>query len=550
MGMTQVPPVEGTRQGREVFAAQRTTSDAVAAGVFGLLGIGIFALTSMAGFEARRAGLVWGLGLPALLVLGGAAFLLLRRFYDDRPVLKLSDSGIKAKGLREPLRWEQIEDVEYDERGVRLLVHVPSSSGKPKPQVIPLARLQKQERVAAFESVLARVSAKRQGLGMQEPRTARELRDVVEFEQMLRSLTPSVWAATGLVGLNVLVWLVQVLAGIHPFAPTPESLYRGGGNSAWAVVLDGQLWRMVTATFMHAGLMHLALNMVGLWEPSRQFARQNGNGQLVLVYLASALCGSAASLHFSAQVAVSVGASGAVFGVLGALLASCWKYRRQLPRLNSKRLWSGPGFFTLYALAQGFGNARTDNAAHLGGLACGGLLGLLLVAKFDNEQAGDKASQAVLGGLLATLAVVVGVMTAPLPRTWHGPLFEGAAILRKVGPDLQQLGRDGDRFKGLDARDPGMRTFLEREFLPRCAAVRAEVRKVQVPEWEPVGRAAAMTGRMCALSEEAARLDLAAKSPEDRAAAGPRLKALQDEMQALTKDLAKLKEPPTRKDKR
>jgi rhomboid protease GluP len=549
-GITQAPPGDGIRPGRELFAARRTTSDVIAAGVFGLVGIAIFTLTSMAGFESGRAGWMWGLGLPALLLLGGTAFLLLRRYYDDRPILKLSNGGMKARGLRSPLRWEQIEDVEYDERRMRLLVHVPVATGRRKPQVIPLSRLPRPEREAAFESVLARLSAKRLGLGLEEPRTARDLRDVAEFDLKMRELTPSLWAANGLVALNVLVWLLQVLGGMHPFAPSSESLYHGGGNSAWAVALDGQVWRMLTATFVHAGLMHLALNMVGLWAPSRQFARQNGNRQLVLVYLASGLCGSAASLHFSAQQAVSVGASGAVFGVLGALLASCWKYRRQLPRLNNKRLWSGPGLFTVYALVQGLGSARVDNGAHLGGLVCGGLLGFLLVAKFDAAQARRRLPLAALGAMLAATAVVVGVLTTPPPRTWHGPLFEGAAILRKAGPELQQLGRDGDRFKGRDAADPEARAFLEREVLPRCAAIRTEVRQVQLPDGDPVGRAAAMIGRRCALMEEAARLALAARTPEDRALAAVRMQAIQAEMQALGRETVKLNGPAVRTDPR
>src|SRR3954454_20014532 len=116
MGMQPVPPGEGRRQDRQVFSAARMASDAIAAVLFGLLGIGLFTLTVTRGVEAQRAGWIWGIGLPALVILGGIAFVLLLRYFDRRPVLKLSAAGLKARGLSRPLRWEEIDDVELDER--------------------------------------------------------------------------------------------------------------------------------------------------------------------------------------------------------------------------------------------------------------------------------------------------------------------------------------------------------------------------------------------------------------------------------------------------
>lgn len=539
MASSNAPPIERVLGGKQVFSAQRMASDAIAAAVFGLLGVGMFALSLTAGSERQRSTVIWVLGLPALLLLGGIALVLVRRFFDRQPVLKLSNAGLKGRGLDRPLHWGEIEDVELDARagGTRLLLHVANRGGVKSPQVVPLKRLKGAQRQAAFEAVLERVNAARGAAGLGETRTARELREAVAFDARLLALTPSVWAATGVVAVNVAVWLVQVALGVPPTQPTPEVLWRWGGNSAASVILEGEVWRLLTATFLHGGVMHLVLNMAGLWQAGRQLARQIGNGQFLLVYLASALCGSAASLHFAAQGSISVGASGAVFGVLGALVASSWKHRADLPTLMNKKLWSGPGLFTVYALVQGFGSSRVDNAAHLGGLVCGVALGLLLVVRFDGERPHDRPAQALLGALLAAVAVVVGLTTTPVPRTWHLQLMQASEVLRQAAPEFIRLGRRLEQFKGRDATDPAMRAFLQNEFLPGCGAIQRDMRSVQVPRWEPAARAAAMMGRMCALTSEVARTDLDAVTPEQRAAAQARFAQLQAQMQLLRQEM-------------
>lgn len=542
MGTSPVPPAQTGHEEKVMFSAERMASDAIAAGGFGLVGIALFTMTVLAGTNSSRSGWIWGLGLPALLVFGGIAFALIRRYYDRPTLLKLSATGLKAQGLGRPLRWEEIDDVEFDERyGPRLLVHIRRNANHEKsPQAIALKRLKRPQRRAAFEAVMARVSARRAALGLGETRTERDMREVAEFDEKLRTLTPSAWSANVVVALNVAVWLVQVLSGVPVMRPTSEVLYLWGGNSASAVLLDGEPWRLFTATVLHGGLMHLALNMLGLWAPGRQLVRQIGHSQFLFVYLAGALCGSAASLHFSAQASVSVGASGAVFGVLGALVASSWKYRKELPAINHKQIWSGPGLFIVYALVQGFGSARVDNAAHVGGLLCGAALGLLLVARFDVKRAQERTSQASLGVLLATAAVVIGVMTTPLPRTWHAPLFEAHGVLRNAGPEFERLSRGLERFKGRRDDDPELRAYLERDLLRGCAGIQRDLNTIRVPAWEPVAQAASLLGRMCGLMSEAARVGLAAKTPQEHAAAEKRGAAIVVELRALAAQMKAL----------
>lgn len=537
--------------GRVAYRAQPKVSDAVAAATFGLVGVAVCLMAVSAGWRTQRAGMAWGLGLPALLVFAGIAAALLWRYLDQGAVLKLSAAGLKARGLRQPLYWDEIEDVEYDEPRQRLLVHVGRNSGKGKsPQRVSLRRLARGERQAAFEAVLARVNASRSARGLGETRTTRELREAVAFEGRLAALTPRLYPLQAIVGLNVAVWLLQVALGVPMLAPSPEALYRWGGNSASAVLFDGEVWRLLTATVLHAGLLHLALNLVGLWEPGRQLARMLGNGPFVLVYLASGLCGSVASLHFSAQKAVAVGASGAVFGVFGALLACSWRHRDRLPAVNARRLWSGPAIFLLYSLVQGFTNPRIDNAAHVGGLAAGAVLGLLLVPLFEEAPARRRAAQAALGVVLAGLFVVIGTIATPVPRTWHGPLLHAAAVMNRVGPEYGRLAADVERL-GREAKDAAAaRAFMASEFLPRCAAIQRELATVRVPQWEPIGHAARILSRTCEVASEGARLDLAATTPQQRAENAQRMAELGLQLRQLHQQMDALQEEKARERRR
>ena len=529
---------EGPAGGRQVFAAQRARSDAVAAGLFGLLGVALFALTVSRGVTTQRAGFIWGIGMPALLLLGGVALVLARRYFDRRPVLKLSDAGLKARGLARPLRWEEIDDDEYDARNLRLVVHLPRSAEHRKTrQFVSLRRLHRSERDAAFTAVLERVNAKRIALGRGETRTARDLREVAEFDEKLAAMTPRAWAPQAVVALNVGVWLAQVLAGVPAMQPGADVLFDWGGNSASAVLRDGEAWRLLTATFLHAGLVHLALNMVGLWHPGRQLARLLGNGGFLFVYFATALCGSAASLHFAAQSSVSVGASGAVFGVLGALVACGWRHRERLPAMHTRQLWSGPGAFMAYALVQGLASSRVDNAAHVGGLLSGAAIGLLLVPRFQAVAPKQRIAAFATAAVVALAAFVTGVLTTPEPRISHRDSFAALHILREVGPRYDRLGREMQRFARKDASDPAMREFLHGTLLPECAAIDRELAAIRLPPQERPAQAAHMMRRMCSLMTQVARIDLEAVTPDERAQAAERIRALEPQSAALRREM-------------
>ncbi|WP_169791517.1 rhomboid family intramembrane serine protease [Sandaracinus amylolyticus] len=182
---------------------------------------------------------------------------------------------------------------------------------------------------------------------------------------------------------NVLVMGLMIASGVGAMAPTAQSLLGWGANFG-PYTLGGQWWRLVTACFVHAGLIHLAFNMYVLWDLGRLTERVYGALGFSLVYLVAGIGGSLASVSIN-PVGVSVGASGAVFGVAGAFLAFLVRNRGRIDPHVSAHLRRSLVTFVLINLALGFTLPGIDMAAHVGGLVMGFLTGLLATPTVTRE---------------------------------------------------------------------------------------------------------------------------------------------------------------------
>ncbi len=195
----------------------------------------------------------------------------------------------------------------------------------------------------------------------------------------LHRLTPRTWVTPAIVAINLAAWLATLLAGADALNPGGAQLLALGGNRL--AETRAEPWRLLSATILHAGLPHLALNMWALWDTGRVAERFYGNLQFLLLYVLSGLGGSLTSLFFAGKVAVSVGASGAIFGVVGALLAAIWVRPGSLPEPLIRPLLTSLLIYAGVSLLLGLTAGGVDNAAHLGGLATG----LLLAAIMDGR---------------------------------------------------------------------------------------------------------------------------------------------------------------------
>jgi rhomboid protease GluP len=164
----------------------------------------------------------------------------------------------------------------------------------------------------------------------------------------------------------VVVYVLQLATG--------DALTAAGANYGPAV-RAGEYWRLVTSMFLHGSLLHLALNGWALYQLGALFEILVGSPRMLLVYFATGLTGSLVSAWFS-QVP-SVGASGAIFGLLGALIAFLLRRRGALTP-QGKSILMQLVFWAVINVFFGFSDPQIDNSAHLGGCAAGLLLGLAL----------------------------------------------------------------------------------------------------------------------------------------------------------------------------
>jgi membrane associated rhomboid family serine protease len=210
-------------------------------------------------------------------------------------------------------------------------------------------------------------------------------------------------ATTVLIGLNLAAFLVEVVRG---GLRNLDVLVRMGAMVP-LLVAQGEYWRLVTAMFLHAGPVHLAFNTLALYLFGGLVESALGTARFLAVYLVAGLFASAASFALSPPGAVAVGASGAVFGLLGAWLA--FNLRRRSLSLAQSNI-QGALLLIGINLALGFTVRGIDNVAHIGGLVAG------VVAGFAAEGPGRGAGSRVATQLLGFGGVVVAAVAITLWR--------------------------------------------------------------------------------------------------------------------------------------
>jgi rhomboid protease GluP len=173
---------------------------------------------------------------------------------------------------------------------------------------------------------------------------------------------------------NILIFIVMAFTRVGIFEPDVKSLLQWGGNIRF-LTLNGQYWRLLSSMFLHAGLIHLACNMFALLYVGVVLEPSIGKYKYLFAYIFTGLSASVSSLIINENV-VSVGASGAIFGLFGLLIALLLCKEFKIKDLSKKSLLLSIGFFVFYNLLNGFSKTGIDNAAHIGGLISGFLIGL------------------------------------------------------------------------------------------------------------------------------------------------------------------------------
>ncbi|MBP7565639.1 MAG: rhomboid family intramembrane serine protease [Burkholderiaceae bacterium] len=493
-----------------------------------------------------------GSGAGWMVLAGGAflcaiAWIVLRQARDTRPVVAVAADGVFARQIKRTVPWNLIADAQLVRvQGqsfitLKLDREAAAATGLNKKALqFSLQALKPATQQAAFAAVGEGLLRSRAARGLAEPESVMQARQAAEQEAKLVAMTPITWGLYAVMALNVAVWLANVAAGLSAFRPAPADLYRWGANSTWAVMQQGEYWRLVTATVLHGGLMHLGLNMLGLWEAGRQVSRLYGNAQFLLIYWGSALAGSALSLHFSAQRSVSVGASGAVFGVLGAWLAAHWLHRRSMPGRFSGQSLGSLVVFVGYALVQGLVNPGIDNAAHMGGLLAGAGMAALLIDNAAEASARERRGSRMAVSVVVLASAVAGLAFAARGQgVNHEVVFsiqqQLGGLLPRLDAAQQAVAKDAREVRAGRMSESAFFDAVQARHLPAARAIDGEFRALDLQALGDAGTTLRDIARLSAVSTE--WLELQLQVVRDPAAAPPasgqRLAALGQEMADL-----------------
>jgi rhomboid protease GluP len=252
-----------------------------------------------------------------------------------------------------------------------------------------------------------------------------------EFKARMAEIGGHAWATPALVLVNLAVYAAMAAGTRRLGGWDPGFLVSWGANFG-ALTVNGQWWRLITATFVHSNALHLLVNLWALWNAGRLAERLYGSGVFLFLYFASGILGCLASIAWEPGN-VSVGASGAIFGILGAQLAFLAHHDSRVPRPVVRAHWFSTLAFVLFNLINGALAVGVDNAAHVGGLLAGVVLGWIMVRPLEAESRQEfpfhKTVAAVLvlaAAVLAGLAQVLGFgsqLTVPelyaRSHTWY-----------------------------------------------------------------------------------------------------------------------------------
>jgi rhomboid protease GluP len=237
----------------------------------------------------------------------------------------------------------------------------------------------------------------------------------------LKSRVPQVTITKLIIAANILVFVAMLVKGAGLWH-SPNAIQLAWGANFGPATQDGEWWRLGTAMFLHFGVIHLLVNVWSLWDAGQLVERMYGHLRFAGIYVLSGLTGNLVSLVIQGNAAVSGGASGAIFGVYGALLTFLWRERQSIARHEFRWLFWGASVFSVATIVFGFVVPGIDNSAHIGGFLTGIFSSILLSQSIEVKPVSRNAK--LLAGSVIVLACVVLVLNIPAPKyRWSDELL-------------------------------------------------------------------------------------------------------------------------------
>jgi rhomboid protease GluP len=229
-----------------------------------------------------------------------------------------------------------------------------------------------------------------------------QAQSAAEVDKIMNLSAGSRYITYGIIGINVIIFLLMAIGGVHLLNPESNDLIRWGANFK-PLTMNGEWWRLISCVFVHIGIIHILFNMYALYSVGVYLEPMLGKIRYISAYLCTGVVASIASLWWHKQNIVSAGASGAIFGMYGVFLALL--STNLIPKQIRKSLLQSIGIFVVYNLVYGM-KSGVDNAAHAGGLISGLATGYLYYLDL-----GKKVN-------IGKNVITAGVMLLTIAGTW------------------------------------------------------------------------------------------------------------------------------------
>ncbi|MEP6604732.1 MAG: rhomboid family intramembrane serine protease, partial [Nitrosospira sp.] len=272
------------------------------------------------------------------------------------------------------------------------------------------------------------------------------------LHDLLYQHVPRVPVTQLLVILNLLVF-IAMLAGGADLWHSSNSVQLAWGANFGPATQDGEWWRLGSAMFLHFGAVHLTLNLWALWDGGQLVERMYGHARFAGIYFVSGLTGNLLSLVAHKGLAISGGASGAIFGIYGALLIFLWRERRNLHPEEFRWFFWGAAGFAAASLFLGLLITGIDNAAHIGGLLTG-MLGGIIFARPINVGSPVTHRKRLLAACVLALAIAILISQIPvrayrwseevLARKEIGEFLRDDVAISQAWKSILNQGKRGD----------------------------------------------------------------------------------------------------------
>jgi len=306
--------------------------------------------------------------------------------------------------------------------------------------------------------------------------TAAQVEQNQRFNRAMAT-TPRPLITPILIAINVAVFAAMLASGFSFTNPIAESFLRWGADFG-PLTTHGQWWRVVTAAFVHGSFLHLLMNMLILLSIGLFTERLFGRVGFIVLYFFAGIGGNLASLALH-PFTVSMGASGAIFGLYGGLLAVLLLHRNTVPRPRIIAIAKSAAIFIAVNLLYGLSQSNVDMAAHIGGLASGFLLGCGLTGPLVPADPDWRQPRVLVVALAGTALAVILALRMPIADDWRSNLN------RLIPLDLNNQRLYNDALRKLQLRQMNAAEFnklIDTQILPPWNAERESLSKLRLPK--------------------------------------------------------------------